>query len=208
VRARSARWEFGGFIFTVTLGTLLHFAYSLAGRAVWLAPVATVNESVWEHLKLAFWPVVLYAVFQWSTMRPEATRLLPAKAVAAYVGPVVIVVLHYGYRVFVPKSMVWLDILIFVVAAATAHYAAYLVFTALSRQICHATLALVMILILSAAFWHFTFRPPHPPPFRDPVGGGYGWSPSAGAPPPSRALHPSAAKDIGGDGRIDRRLIS
>lgn len=40
------RWELGGIIFIVALGTVLHFAFEWSGRAVLIAPIAAVNESV------------------------------------------------------------------------------------------------------------------------------------------------------------------
>lgn len=39
-------------------GTLLHFAYELSGRNALVSLFAPINESVWEHYKLAFWPLV------------------------------------------------------------------------------------------------------------------------------------------------------
>jgi hypothetical protein len=36
---------------------LLHFAFGWSGRWLPLALVAPVNESVWEHLKMAYWPL-------------------------------------------------------------------------------------------------------------------------------------------------------
>ncbi|MBE6955022.1 MAG: hypothetical protein E7449_03815 [Ruminococcaceae bacterium] len=50
------------FIFTVALGSAMHFFYD------WL-PIplvglfAPINESVWEHLKLLFWPFLIGCIF-------------------------------------------------------------------------------------------------------------------------------------------------
>lgn len=38
-------------------GTLLHFLYGLSGEFFLVGLLAPVNESVWEHLKLALWPI-------------------------------------------------------------------------------------------------------------------------------------------------------
>jgi hypothetical protein len=48
------RWELGGIAFVVILGSVLHFAFEWSGRAIPIGPIAAVNESVWEHLKLGF----------------------------------------------------------------------------------------------------------------------------------------------------------
>ena len=38
-------WELGGFLFTVTAGTALHFLYAWSGQRSWAAVFAAVNES-------------------------------------------------------------------------------------------------------------------------------------------------------------------
>ncbi|MBR7099452.1 MAG: hypothetical protein IKC59_08555 [Clostridia bacterium] len=55
-------WQLFGFAVTSLLGTLLHFLYEWLGEAVWIAPISGVNESTWEHMKLLFWPMLLYAI--------------------------------------------------------------------------------------------------------------------------------------------------
>ena len=49
-------------LLAVGLGTALHFLYDL-----WPSPIsamfAPVNESVWEHLKLLFWPMLFAGAF-------------------------------------------------------------------------------------------------------------------------------------------------
>ena len=57
-------WQLMGFAVTSFSGTVLHFLYEWLGNAVWIAPFSGVNESTWEHMKLLFWPMFLYAIFQ------------------------------------------------------------------------------------------------------------------------------------------------
>ena len=57
-------WQLMGFAVTSFLGTVLHFLYDWLGEAVWIAPLSGVNESTWEHMKLLFWPMFLFAVVQ------------------------------------------------------------------------------------------------------------------------------------------------
>ena len=62
---RSIRlWQLFGFAVTSLGGTLLHFLYDWLGEAVWVAPFSGVNESTWEHMKLLFWPMLLFALVQ------------------------------------------------------------------------------------------------------------------------------------------------
>lgn len=53
-------------------GTLTIFLYGLSGEFFLVGLLAPVNESVWEHLKLALWPTTLWwtAGYLWA-QRPR-----------------------------------------------------------------------------------------------------------------------------------------
>ncbi|MFX0202676.1 MAG: DUF6512 family protein, partial [Candidatus Hodarchaeota archaeon] len=55
------RWELVGFIVIFIIGSMLHFVFELFNKWSPIGLIAAVNESVWEHLKLAFWPAVAYS---------------------------------------------------------------------------------------------------------------------------------------------------
>lgn len=57
-------WQLAGFAFTSIGGTLLHFLYDLTGQSVVAAPFSAVNESTWEHMKLLFFPMFVFALVQ------------------------------------------------------------------------------------------------------------------------------------------------
>ena len=47
-------YELAGIVFTVIIGTMLHFTFELSGNQPVVGVFSAVNESVWEHLKLGF----------------------------------------------------------------------------------------------------------------------------------------------------------
>lgn len=51
------------FILTAGLGAALHFGYVLCPSPL-VGLICPVNESVWEHLKLLYWPYLLAAFLQ------------------------------------------------------------------------------------------------------------------------------------------------
>ena len=57
-------WQLCGFAVTSLVGTVLHFLYDWLGESVLVAPFSGVNESTWEHMKLLFWPMLIFALFQ------------------------------------------------------------------------------------------------------------------------------------------------
>lgn len=60
-------------IFTFILGTLLHFTYKLSGENVIVASFSAINESVWEHLKLLYFPMLLTLIIRLFSYRKKCT---------------------------------------------------------------------------------------------------------------------------------------
>ena len=91
--SRIFRVELIGAAFMIAAGSVLHFAFDWLGGWYPLALVAAVNESIWEHLKLAFWPGVAWGVL----IRPpeEFSRLdvLAAKGFSLLATAALIVVI-------------------------------------------------------------------------------------------------------------------
>ena len=172
---RVARWQLGGFLFVCAAGTALHFLYQWSGESVAAAPFAAVNESVWEHMTLLFWPMLLWAGAERAVLGGYSRGFWPAKALGTLLGLALIPALYYTYTGALEVSVMWVDIAIFFVAAAAA-------FLAETRMLARdwrcrggaRASALVLLLLLSAAFVLCTFVPPRFPLFRDPVTGFYG----------------------------------
>ena len=61
-------WELLGIIFIFIMGAILHFLYKWSKFWKPIALIAAVNESTWEHLKLAFWPAFFYSLFEYLTI--------------------------------------------------------------------------------------------------------------------------------------------
>ena len=53
-------WPLAGFLTVSALGTLAHFAYEWSGKQLLAGAFCAVNESTWEHMKLLFFPALLF----------------------------------------------------------------------------------------------------------------------------------------------------
>lgn len=168
------RWELGGIIFIVVLGSLLHFAFEWSGNWPPLGAIAAVNESVWEHLKLGFWPALLYAALEYGRFGKSANNFPFAKTAGIYLIPVTIVVLYYAYTAILGHGLLVVDIAIFVVAVIIGQLVSYKLLMASALPARVNRFAPVALVILAILFVLFTFYPPQIPLFRDSVTGGYG----------------------------------
>lgn len=65
------RWQLVGFLFTGILGTFLHFLFDITGQAMVAGLFSAVNESIWEHMKLLFYPMLLFVVMEYAVWGKE-----------------------------------------------------------------------------------------------------------------------------------------
>lgn len=173
-RAGILRWEMTGVAFIILLGSFLHFLFDLLGQWPPAALVAAVNESVWEHLKLVFWPALLYALLEWPFFRRRVRHFWPAKAAGLFVMPAIIVAGFYGYTALIGRHIFWIDISLFVIAAFAGQRigAALLLWDSPRPAVRVAAGALLVLMI--AVFSLGTYFPPRVPLFRETGSGQYG----------------------------------
>lgn len=165
------RWEAVGIVFIILIGATLHFAFEWSGYWRPIAWLAAVNESVWEHLKLAFWPAVAFALAEYLAFGSRMPGFWAAKGIGIALMPTVIVGLFYAYTTILGDSFLPADILIFVAAVAIGQRVSYrLLFR--PRPVPSAAVALLIVLAL--AFVVFSYHAPQVGLFRDSSTGGYG----------------------------------
>ena len=166
-------WQLFGFAQATLLGTLLHFLYEWLGEAVWIAPFSGVNESTFEHMKLLFWPMLLFALLQWFFFR-ERGDYWCVKLRGILLGLVLIPVLFYTYNGVIGKSPDFINIAIFFVAAAAAYIYEWRLFNKERLCLCSPPISVILIAVIALSFVIFTFRTPELNIFRDPLTATYG----------------------------------
>ena len=172
MRRSMGLWQFCGFAATSLLGTVLHFLYDWLGQAAWIAPFSGVNESTWEHMKLLFWPMFLFAVVQSFFFR-DREDLWCVKLRGVLLGLTLIPVLFYTYNGVIGKSPDWINIAIFFISAAAAYLYETYRFSRPEKP-CHARASRLLLFAIAALFVIFTFKTPTLAIFRDPLTGTYG----------------------------------
>ena len=166
-------WQFFGFAVTTLLGTVLHFLYDWLERAVWIAPFSGVNESTWEHMKLLFWPMFIYAMFQ-SFFFKEYENFWCINLKGTLLGLSLIPVIFYTYNGVVGKSADWINIAIFFICAAIAYIYKTRAFKKGNGKCRYPRLAFLALCTVAFLFVIFTFKTPEIAMFKDPVTKPYG----------------------------------
>ena len=146
-----------GAVFVSILGTLLHFAYEFSGENYFVGLFTPVNESVWEHMKLLFFPMLVFSLF-------SKEKLSPALMLGTLSGTFLIPVLFYTYTGFLGFNIGFIDILIFYISVIFAFYVSYKSSQNKSFEK-YKGMIFTLICILFVLFIVFTVFPPQLPIF-------------------------------------------
>ena len=168
-----ALWQLIGFSITSLGGTILHFLYDWLGKVTWVAPFSGMNESTWEHMKLLFWPMLLFALFE-SFFFKERKDFWCVKLRGILLGLALIPVFFYTYNGVIGKSPDWINIAIFFISAAVSYIYETKKFKSGKTACHHPWRAILSLLIIGILFFVFTFYPPEIGIFKDPLSGTYG----------------------------------
>jgi hypothetical protein len=117
VDKRATRWEVIGIFLIITFGTTLHFWFAWTNYWRPMALIAAVNESTWEHFKMAFWPGLFLAIVEYVVWGRTHRGFIPAKFLGLLAMPLITMALFYGYTAFWHHNLP-ADIAVFVLSVA------------------------------------------------------------------------------------------
>ena len=173
MKQTSSLWQAAGFALATFGGTILHFLYDWTGGNILVAPFSAINESTWEHMKLLFWPLFLFALVQRLFFKDQENHWC-VKLAEILLGLVLIPVLFYTYNGVFGKSPNWINIAIFYISAACVFLFERWAFNQDRMPCKHPRLAFAAICLIGILFVVLTFAPPQIPLFQDPLTGTYG----------------------------------
>lgn len=164
------------------IGAGAHFLFDAIGRWPPLGWIAPVNESLWEHIKMAFWPTL---VVDWivGAKLPTLGHRVVGTAMSAIVSTLLIVPLFYGYTDILGHHLLAADIAIFAIAVCVGHWLEYRIAMGPAPTTGSVWAAAALVATLAIALVVFTYAPPHMEVFRDSSTGRYGLEEKQ-APPP------------------------
>ena len=158
-----------GILFTLIAGTLLHFCYEWSGENPFVALFAPVSESVWEHLMLLFFPVLVYTLFEIIVLFKVSGSFLTARVLGVILGMFFILAAFFTYTGIIGRNFLAADILIF----ALSVFVTFLSSRYLEVRCPSLNLPLLanyaLLLLIVTCFFSFTFSPPGLPMFQSPV---------------------------------------
>jgi hypothetical protein len=131
------------------------------------------NESVWEHLKIGFWPAFIWAIVELFAFGTRIKNFLFAKGFAFTLGALLITGIYYITKATGLESLP-VDIANFFVSIVIAQIISYRLILVQKGYKVLNVIGVLLILACIAAFSTLSYYAPHNPIFLDPVSGGYG----------------------------------
>lgn len=174
MKSTISAWQKANFIFTAIAGVMLHFLFEWTNKNVIVASFSAVNESTWEHLKLLFFPMLIFAFIQNRYIGKQYNSFWCVKLIGILSGVLVIPVLFYTINGVFGTTPDWVNIAIFFVAVLFSSILEAKLLKEDKINCVSSTGAVLILCLVALLFVVFTFVPPHIPVFQDPITGGYG----------------------------------
>ncbi len=173
-RLRQVLTVAGGTAISFALASFLHFIYKWSGQLRPVAIFASVNESVWEHVKILLWPYLLWSFAVYYILRPDIRRLIVARTAGAYLAGALVISFFYIYTGILGYNVAWLDISSAAVWLLAGEIAGMRILNARWTTREYYLIALAALVLLIVMLLCFTVSPPHIGLFADPNTGLYG----------------------------------
>lgn len=157
-----------GAIFTAVLGTLWHFLYDFTRQNFFVGLIAPINESTWEHMKLLFFPMLIFICYQTYRSSYDRIKVFSSGIVGILTGLIAIPLLFYGYTAFTQKNYMAADIFVFLISVCLAFTVHYFAQNA-RRPLLSAKTSSIIMVVLILAFMIFSYRHPDIFIFRPPA---------------------------------------
>ncbi len=155
------------FIFILVSGILNHFLYEWTNSA-FFALFCPTNESTWEHLKLLFFPFLIWILWRYPRKKTDTSAYFYCRLFAILCGMLTIVTLFYTYTGIIGRNFLVADIFIFL-AGIILTLRSIPKFTKILSPIPSGAVVYTAWAALLLCFFLFTCYPPDLPLFIPPA---------------------------------------
>ena len=162
------------FVITSLLGVFFHFLYDTSNQSTLIGVFTPINESIFEHLKLLFFPFILVSILELLISKKSITNIMPYRIFYITFSIILLPLIYYTAKKIGINNAVFNITLYFICLEIT-----YLLsYEAEKKQLIPnkkiKLLSLGIFTLLIILFVAMTFNPPHIEIFKDPINGTYG----------------------------------
>ena len=157
--SKLTRYTLFGILFSIITGILLHFAYEWSGNNRIIGLFSATNESTWEHMKLVFFPTLIYSLYMNAKLKDTYPCMTSALLAGVLLGTVLIPVIFYTYSGILGKNTSVLNIGTFVCSVILSFILIHHSTTTCNLENFYTILESLVIAFL-VGFLLFTYYPP------------------------------------------------
>lgn len=150
-------WDLGLLTLLVLTGSLLHWYAPYLSQIPVLRSFLPVNDSVWEHLKLLFFPAALTAILRYLVTGSLQKGIVTTYALGIVQAELLLIVLRYTLQGVLGMYPEWLDTAVLCISGI--YLTVYLRCRA-NHQKSGSLIGLLTLLFMAAGFVWFTYTPP------------------------------------------------
>lgn len=161
------KWRFAGIITIISLGFLLHYVYPWTDASKIVGLFVPVNESVWEHLKLGYWSVVLFSIAEYLQLKNSVNNYYLAKLIGVLTLEITILLIFYGYTFIAGENIFLMDISSYVMGVVVCQHLTYNLFQLKQFPKFFDRISPVAFIAIGILFGVTTCYPPHAVIFMD-----------------------------------------
>ena len=156
------------------LGTLAHFLYDLSHENKILGLFTAVNESTWEHIKIAITPTIIWSLVD-GYLFGENPNYFTAKLTSLLILTFFIPFVFYSYTRITKKPVLAIDILTFLAAITLAQISFFTIINIDLAPYWVTYLSAILTFIFFGAYMTLTLMPLKQIIFKDPITHQYGF---------------------------------
>ena len=156
------------------LGTISHFTYDIFNHNPIVGLFSAVNESTWEHIKIALTPTFLWSLIDGYLFGINLNYFL-AKFISLLTIIVLMPILFYGYKYLLKKDFFIFDIIIFYIVIIISQLSFYFLLRITPINFIYRYLSCIGIFIIFGGYMTHTLLPAKNFIFKDPITNKYGY---------------------------------
>lgn len=155
------------------IGAIGHFVYELTGKLFLIGLFFPVNESIYEHTKLAILPLILFYLYGYLKYKPNTNKWFMTFLISLFSSIAFMPMLYYFYTGAFGFESILIDVLIFLVSITISQLLALHIYNNMSKVL-NVKISLIIFMIYFIINIIFTINPPHLPIFLDKTNVTYG----------------------------------
>jgi len=156
------------------IGTMGHFLYDFSNHNKIVGIFAAVNESTWEHIKIALAPTFLWSVLDGYVFGSSPNYFF-AKFISLLSIIVIIPLIFYLYKFLFKKTVLFVDVLIFYVSIIISQVLFRYILGLNQLDYFYNYLGCIGVFIIFGAYLLLTLLPLKNFIFKDPISKKYGF---------------------------------